>query len=250
MSSSNAKNLIWFLVPQVVAILVLTLTVRLSLWQLDRADEKAELLVQWNNSELVLLGENDVDTLPDLTAIRAVGEFDRYRHVLLDNQTRNNHPGVHVYSLFTPANGAPPVLVNRGWQPWLRTSGEWPVFDTPEGMLEIQGRLNPPPRPGLMLGVALPLDPEQWPNLMTYLDLEQIRPVLGDDLADRVVLLEPDHAAHLSGDEWPRVNMTPERHRGYAFQWAAITAAILILWIGLTVRYLSKRISSRKKNPS
>jgi hypothetical protein len=34
---------------------------------------------------------------------------------------------------------------------------------------------------------------------------------------DRVILLDPDHPAHLSGDEWQPVTFGPERHRAYAF---------------------------------
>lgn len=237
MSSSNLKSLTWFLIPQIAAILVLSLTIRLAFWQLDRAEEKAELLERWNRSEPVALGTQPFNEIADLTVVTAVGRFDSDRHVLLDNQTRNNHPGVHVFSLFLPEDGSAPFLVNRGWQPWFRTSGQWPEFETISETVEVVGRLTGPPQPGLRLGEALPLDPEDWPNLVTYLDIDRVREVFGSELADRVLLLNPEHGQHLSGDAWPRVNMGPDRHRGYAFQWAAISAAILILWVGLTLRY-------------
>jgi len=236
-SRSKPTRYLWLLVPHLAAILVLNLTVRLAFWQLDRADEKAELLERWARSEAVSVESKPLADLPDLSIVTARGRFEPDRHVLLDNQTRNNHPGVHVFSLFTPANGAAPFLVNRGWQPWFRTSGEWPEFETSSELVEIRGRVTRPPQTGLRLGEALPLDPDRWPNLMTYLELEQVRKVFGDRLADRIVLLDPDHPFHLSGDEWPRVNMGPDRHRGYAFQWAAISLAVLVLWVGLSLRY-------------
>jgi len=243
MSSTRLKSLAWFLVPQLAALLVLSMTVRLAFWQLDRAEEKADLLARWERTQAVELAGHALDRIPDLTVVRASGRFDSQRHVLLDNQTRNNHPGVHVYSLFKPDNASPPFLVNRGWQPWLRSSGRWPDFDTREGVVEISGRLTQAPRPGVQIGEALPLDADQWPNLMTYLDLSKVREVFGPQLADRVVLLNPEHSQHLTGDEWPRVNMGPDRHRGYAFQWAAISAAVLILWVGLTLRYFWQKKS-------
>jgi cytochrome oxidase assembly protein ShyY1 len=236
-STSKPTRYLWLVVPHLAAILVLNLTVRLAFWQLDRADEKAELLERWERAEAVSVESTPLADLPDLSIVTALGRFDPERHVLLDNQTRNNHPGVHVFSLFTPSNGAAPFLINRGWQPWFRTSGEWPEFETSSAPLEIRGRVTRPPQPGLRLGEALPLDPDSWPNLMTYLELEQVRKVFGERLADRVVLLDPDHPLHLSGDDWPRVNMGPDRHRGYAFQWAAISLAVLVLWVGLTLRY-------------
>jgi len=239
--SSKVKTLTWFLIPQLAAILVLSLTVRLAFWQLDRAEEKIEVLERWSRSEPIAIGMQPLEQIPDLSIVTARGQFDAHRHVLLDNQTRNSHPGVHVFSLFTPSEGSDTFLVNRGWQPWMRNSGRWPEFETASEPLQLSGRLTGPPRPGLQLGEALPLDGDNWPNLMTYLDLERVREVFGPELADRVLLLNPDHAQHLSGDQWPRVNMGPERHRGYAFQWAAISIAILILWIGLTVRYFLTR---------
>jgi len=242
--STKAKALTWFLVPQIAAILVLSLTVRLTVWQLDRAEEKEELLARWEQSEPIILGERPFDRIPDLSLVTTTGRFDPLRHVLLDNQTRNNHPGVHVFSLFTPDNGSPPLLVNRGWQPWMRTSDRWPEFQTAGQPVQITGRLTGPPQPGLRLGEALPLDPDQWPNLMTYLDLDRVREVFGPALADRIILLNPQHDQHLSGDAWPRVNMGPDRHRGYAFQWAAISVAVVILWVGLTLRFFLTRKKS------
>jgi len=243
--SSKLKQLTWFLVPQIAAVLVLSLTVQLAFWQVDRAELKAELLDRWEQSVPVALGDQAIEQIPDLSVVTATGRFDPNRHVLLDNQTRNSHPGVHVFSLFIPSDDSPPFLTNRGWQPWLRSSGDWPEFETIDQEIQISGRLTHPPRPGLRLGEALPLDPENWPNLMTYLELERVRDVFGSALADRVLLLDPEHNLHLSGDEWPRVNMGPERHRGYAFQWAAISLAVLILWVGLTLRYFI----AKKRSP-
>src|SRR6056297_1069509 len=138
--STKAKTLTWFLIPQIAAILVLSLTVRLTLWQLDRAEEKEDRLARWEQSEPVILGERPFGQIPDLSLVSATGRFDPLRHVLLDNQTRNSHPGVHVFSLFSPDNGSPPLLVNRGWQPWIRTNDRWPEFETASQAARISGR--------------------------------------------------------------------------------------------------------------
>lgn len=248
MSISNVKRAFWLITPHIAAILVLSLTIRLAVWQLDRADQKTAVLAQWAQTGTIDLADQSLDELPLLSTVQAQGRFDTTRHVLLDNQTFNNHPGVHVFSLFTPTGEAGSFLINRGWQPWLRTEGAWPKFETPSETMTVTGRIANPPRVGLRLGDALPLDADQWPNLMTYLDLEEVKKVFGDQLADRIVLLAPTHPAHLTGEPWPRVNMGPERHRGYAFQWAAISVAIFIIWVGLTLRVLVfPKISSSKR---
>ncbi len=227
-------------VPHLAAVLAILACARLCLWQLDRAEEKAELLARWDSAAPLSFDQLDSGMAQGFDRISGVGRFDTERHVLLDNQTRNNHPGVHVFTPFQPLDSELLILVNRGWQPWIRRSGEWPQFDTPEGLTPIAGRLSEPPRVGVQIGRAEALDHENWPNLMTYFDLERLGDVFGDRLYPAVLLLEPGHPQHLSGDAWRTVSMGPEKHRGYAFQWASIGLAIALIWITLTLRSLRR----------
>lgn len=227
-------------IPHLAALVAIVLCLRLALWQVDRADEKAALMTLWETSEPVSLLELNAE-IANFSPATGAGVFDPHRTILLDNQVRNNHPGVHVFSSFIPVDGERIILVNRGWQPWLRRSGEWPVFDTPTAPVEISGRLSEPPRVGLQLGEEPPIDTASWPSLMTYFDMDRLREAFGDQLHDQVLLLDPEHPAHLSGDAWAPINMGPEKHMGYAFQWVSIGSAILIIWLVLTLRNLRRR---------
>src|SRR5699024_2910148 len=166
---------------------------------------------------------------------------DSSRHILLDNQMRGGQPGVHVFTPFQPEGTARSWLVNRGWYPLPSRQEALPKVDTPRGSLAISGRLANPPRVGLELGTARALDADHWPNLVTYLDLDRVETALGTRLADRVILLEPTHAAHLTGDEWRPVNFGPDRHHAYAWQWITMAVAVLLIWVTLTWRSLRHR---------
>ncbi|TVQ41605.1 MAG: SURF1 family protein [Wenzhouxiangella sp.] len=227
--------------PHLVALIVILACLRLAWWQLDRAEEKDMLLNQWRDAPALETARLHDDAAPAFARIEGLGTFDTRRHVLLDNQIRNNHPGVHVFSLFQPLDGGPPLMVNRGWQPWQRRSGEWPQFDTPVDPVTITGRLSPPPRVGFQIGEAQTPDPDTWPNLTTYFDIERLRDVFGPDLYSQVLLLEPEHALHLTGDPWQMVVMGPERHRGYAFQWFSIALAVFLIWAYLTFRQIRRQ---------
>jgi cytochrome oxidase assembly protein ShyY1 len=220
--------------PHLAALAALFLCARLAFWQIDRAEEKEQRLQQWQTAPTMAL---DPDSPPPRFAtVSTSGAFDSKRHVLLDNQIRNGHPGVHVFTPFQPVGSETIYMVNRGWQPWDRNAGQAPRFPTPQGSTTITARVSDAPRVGLQLGEAAPLDPANWPNLMTYYDKQRIQEALGAKVAGDVLLLDPIHPAHLSGDEWARVNMGPERHLGYAFQWASIGLAIFLIWLILTYR--------------
>lgn len=239
--SFSFASLVRRTLPHVAALLLMGLCAQLAIWQKHRAEEKAALLVAWE--EAPTLVNPDAQMLvkaPDFTKVSLTGIFDPQRHILLDNQTRNNHPGVHIFVPFALEGQDVTYLVNRGWQPWFRYSNQWPEYDTPIEVVSITGRVSQPPRVGFRLGEASPLTQNQWPNLMTYLDLGPIRSVLGSQIADRVILLDPDDTHHLSKDPWPTVNMGPDRHLAYAFQWIAIALAIGVLWIALTYRFYRK----------
>ena len=132
------------------------------------------------------------------------------------------------------------LLVNRGWHPLASRQAPLPEIDTPNEPLEITGRLANPPRVGLQLGEAGPLDADKWPNLVTYLDLDRVEKALGDEVAGRIILLDPENAVHLSGDEWRPVNFGPDRHRAYAWQWITMAAVVFLIWVVLTWRSLQK----------
>ncbi len=228
-------------VPHLVAGALILVCIQLAFWQQDRAQEKAQLLDQWETAGVIEAQSlAELEQAPLFADVTITGQWDSKRHILLDNQTRQNHPGVHVFVPFRLAGSNAIYFVNRGWQPWYRVSGEWPEYETPGGIQTIRGRLTKPPRVGFQIGEAQPLDPDNWPNLMTYFDVSRLQAVFGPEVAQRVILLDSTHPAHLSGDPWPSVNMGPDRHLAYAFQWFAIALAILIIWIALTYRFYRK----------
>lgn len=237
MSRSSSPIIRWL--PHLAAILVILVCARLAAWQFDRAEEKRGLLQAWEQAGAIELGA-EVPSGTAYSRVRATGRFDASRNVLLDNQIRAGQPGVHVFTPFRPEGLDRTWLVNRGWHPLPSRQGPLPEVETPGGSLAIVGRLVAPPRVGRQLGQARPLDAGDWPNLVTYMDLDRIQAALDTDLADRVILLDPGHPAHLTGDAWRPVNFGPDRHRAYAWQWMTMAVAVFLIWVGLTWRNFRK----------
>ncbi|NBD95687.1 MAG: hypothetical protein GVY11_04330 [Gammaproteobacteria bacterium] len=237
MSRSSSPIVRWL--PHLAAVAVVFMCARLAVWQFDRADEKRRLLLAWEQAGAVALDEAASENAR-FVEVSARGRFDTDRQVLLDNQVRAGQTGVHVFTPFNQESSDRTWLVNRGWHALASRQGPLPEIEAPGGSLEISGRLTGPPRVGLQLGETRALEPDRWPNLVTYMDLDRVETALGGALADEVILLDPDHPAHLTGDEWQPVNFGPDRHRAYAYQWITMGIVVFLIWVALTWRNLRK----------
>ncbi|MEQ8958534.1 MAG: SURF1 family protein, partial [Coleofasciculus sp. C2-GNP5-27] len=96
---------------------VLPLTVSAMFWQLDRAEQKSEMLRQLDEglaSPPVLL-EQVAEDAQNYTQVIVEGRWSE-SVFLLDNRTRNGRVGYEVVGLIEREESVP-VLVNRGWVP-------------------------------------------------------------------------------------------------------------------------------------
>lgn len=95
--------------------------------------------------------------------------------------------------------------------------------------------LTPLPGQGLRLAANPPIEGEHV--LLTYLDTEELGAALGRRIAPHLIRLDPalaiGHARDL--DVLPNT-LPPEKHRGYALQWAGLSVAALIITLVLSFR--------------
>ncbi|MCM0613944.1 SURF1 family protein [Marinobacter sediminum] len=210
----------------------LPLLIGLGLWQLDRAGQKQQMLDQWQQDAAVLawpeLAAQGLDSGRPMTLTGMYGDHSW----LLDNRTRDGIPGYEVLTAFHPLEG-PPVLVNRGWIQAPRTREQLPVFDTPEGIFSLAGRLSDYPQPPV-LGEQ-PMAKHGWPRRVQSLPREvALKEIPG--LPDSVVrLADSDQPGALRAD-WTPDLMGPQTHYGYAAQWFALALALTILTVVASYR--------------
>lgn len=226
------------LIPTVAAILTVALFTSLGMWQLDRAEEKRELFRAFDQAS-----EDGAEPAPLSLAERADPEL-RYRWVegtgryldrqfLVDNITRDGRTGYYVLTPFRPEGGGRLLLVNRGWVPAGERRADLPRVPAPDGLADVRGRLDHLPRPGVELGEA-PAQ-EGWPRTLVYPRMEELAQALGEPVADWTVLLDGAAEGGFRRDFRPAV-FGPERHLGYAVQWLALAATVVIVWVVLTLR--------------
>ncbi|GAA4858146.1 SURF1 family protein [Luteimonas vadosa] len=222
-----------------LAVVAMAVFAGLGAWQLGRMQQKQAML---DRVQRVLEERRPVSLALAGAAAQArgydwaVGEgrFANAPAVLLDNQQRDGRSGVVAYRLFRPA-GAHPLLVELGWLP-LDGARTLPVVERPTDVSTVQGLLAPPPVHGI--GEAVAVVQPDGTVLATGLGAAGLPAALGQaGLPPRVLKLDPalpfGHARDL--DILPNT-LPPERHLGYAVQWFALSLAVLVVAIVLTLR--------------
>lgn len=220
-----------------LAILVLALLLRLGLWQLDRAQEKQNLLdaqsarIQLEPTDIMLLGKYDENSryLP----VSLTGILDNQHQILIDNQVKQGVAGYFVLAPVKLANGLS-VLLNRGWVPLGNNRQELPDVSTQLKSISVIGRVDNFPSVGIKLKGADYLT-EGWPAVTQVVDTEKVAQRLGYAVLPFQVLLSAEEPNGYDR-QWQPMKMGPEKHHGYAFQWFALATAWIIIYFVLTIK--------------
>lgn len=206
--------------------------ISLGFWQLDRAEYKDTLqqkIVERKNLVPVAL-----DELPPSSderryyPVKFIGEFDAEHSFLLDNKILNGRVGYHV---FTPVkiNASKTILVNRGFIDQGETREQLPDIETIDGKIEFHGLLDLPPPRALVLAENVH-EMTSWPIVLQYIDIIEINKMLGYELYDMVLWLDQNQAGIFDYD-LPVLNLNSAKNNGYAFQWFALSIALLLIYI-------------------
>jgi surfeit locus 1 family protein len=205
-------------------------------WQWQRGEARE---IQWQSfanapAEPLPLGSRSLAELERFQWVRLSGRYDATRQFLLDNRTHEGQAGYEVLTPFVTSDGRT-VLVNRGWVPFTGFRDRLPDVALEAGVSEVVGRVDELPSAGLESGRAPPRSGEGWPKLTTYPSIEELRAALGREIEPRIVLLDPKAGAGYVRD-WHPPGLSPARHWSYAFQWWSFAAALLVIWMILSLR--------------
>jgi len=216
------------LLPSLLVLALLPTLVWLGFWQLERSEQKHELLErQAARQQAAPVAVERIDLLDDPAYSRVwlQGRFDAEHSFLLDNRTRDGQVGVELLQPFFDEPSGRWVLLNRGWIPWPDRRVP-PQFDTPAQPLKLAAWVYAPSREPFILNRWMS---DGWPRLINHVAPDELWALLERQGVDRELRLEPGPAAYRA--DWPVTSMSPQQHLGYAVQWFALAAALLALFI-------------------
>ena len=139
--------------PSILVLLLMPGLVSLGFWQLQRGEEKRQLLASFEalrQAEPIGLEQLEPMRDPAYRRVHLRGHFDPEHSLLLDSRIRDGHAGVELLQPFYDQASGLWVLLNRGWLPW--PDRRTPVqFDTPDGVLQLNAWIYVAPSGGLSL---------------------------------------------------------------------------------------------------
>ena len=213
----------------------IALTLVLGNWQLGRAHEKNQLKARIEelagggaiNVSSAQLNAQDVL----LRRVEARGMFEPRYSVLIDNRIYHGVAGYDVVMPLRLGDGSRYVLVNRGWVAGTGDRSRLPEVRTPAGAVTVTGLAVVPGRRFLELS-GKTTEGRVWQNLT----LERYRQAM--PIAIQPFLIQQDHGAPDDGlvREWDPPDLGIDRHYGYAFQWFALAATILVFYLVTNVK--------------
>ncbi|HKA39776.1 MAG TPA: SURF1 family protein [Burkholderiales bacterium] len=226
------------LITTLAAVAGMALALAAANWQLNRAHEKEALAAKLESLArgpaiaLSAAGARAEDL--EWRRVTASGRFAPAYAVFIDNRIRRGVAGFHVVMPLeigkTADGGSRYVLVNRGWVAGSSVRDRLPEVATPEGTVQVTGLAVVPGRRFLELSADV-TEGRIWQNLT----LERYRAAF--PIAIQPVMIQQES---LLEDglvrEWDPPDLGVNKHYGYAFQWLALAATVLVFYLVTHVR--------------
>ena len=205
--------------PLVVTLTAFVILCKLGLWQLERAEQKRQLLTKYQTRSI--LNADSFDALAS-KSLEALDGREVNVSLIRDDETiwlvdNKIHQGQVGYSVVVPATiegTRQRVLVDLGWWSAPTSRADLPSISLPT-RLPTQGVIKSTQFEAFLLGESKPTS--QWPkriqSLKAAIDFDYTEPVLP------VVIFAESDTVPGHPQLYKPVVMPPEKHEAYALQW-------------------------------
>ena len=226
------------LIPTIVFLLILPVLLRLGFWQLDRAEEKRELIELFKQQNklgpLLIKDTIKLDEKLNYRTAQVEGNYNLTKQIFIDNKVYQGKTGVYVMTPFKLKNSEYSILVNRGWVPMVIDRSTLPEIKTPTNTLMLSGKIKILGKKPFMVGDQFQSN-EGWPALMQWVSLTDIENKSSLKLLPYIFLLdEKEQGGYVRS--WKPVVMQPEKSTSYAVQWFTLALALVIIYIVVNLK--------------
>ena len=221
MNSFKSKILIF-------AIIFVPITISLGFWQLDRAEEKREIIA--NYDELLTSEPINLNVKTIYKNWKPITTIGRFKDIVIfeDNAILSGRAGFKIYHLFENGDGSY-VFVHRGFIERNMVKNNLPLINTPKGKQSLVGSVLIKEDNSFVQDIE-----ESDARIIQEFNIERLInkfPILKDRYLHPFLLnLDIRDNKKFLAIEKP-VNMAASKHIGYAIQWFGLCIALIILTI-------------------
>ena len=221
MNSFKSKILIF-------AIIFVPITISLGFWQLDRAEEKREIIA--NYDELLTSEPINLNVKTIYKNWQPITTIGRFKDIVIfeDNAILSGRAGFKIYHLFENGDGSY-VFVHRGFIERNMVKNNLPLVNTPKGKQSLVGSVLIKEDNSFVQDIE-----ESDARIIQEFNIERLInkfPILKDRYLHPFLFnLDIRDNKKFLAIEKP-VNMAASKHIGYAIQWFGLCIALIILTI-------------------
>jgi len=219
-------------------------------WQLQRANEKVTILENWasqQHGQAIEPKNINTQNIINEPQVEFIGSFDTQNYWLQEGKIINGKAG-YLVLMRAHTNKGLNILVNRGWVPANPDRSILPTIPTTSNIQYIHGRARIPSQAPMTKESQNPL--KTWPHRILEIEVDLMSQQAGVPLSSFIVDLSEDSPSAFLVTK-RRLNMTPEKHRGYAFQWFMMAGTLAILWLITNSNIIKLTgLTHNKNNPS
>jgi cytochrome oxidase assembly protein ShyY1 len=212
----------------IFAIIFVPITISLGFWQLDRAQEKKEIIA--NYDELLTSEPTKLNTKSAYKNWQPITTMGRFKDTVIfeDNAILSGRAGFKIYHLFENGDGSY-VFVHRGFIERNMIKNNLPPIDKPKGKQSLKGSVLIKQDNSFVQDIE-----ESDARIIQEFNIERLInkfPILKDRYLHPFLFnLDIRDKNKFLAIEKP-VNMAASKHIGYAIQWFGLCIALIILTI-------------------
>ena len=203
----------------------------LGVWQIERGQSKAGILIEFNDNLKKTPSNLDVSS-KKWDRVFVKGTWVNSKQILIDNVINR---GIAGYKVITPLNiegSDKTILVDRGWIKQNKYREVLPDISIEEKSETVSGILE---LPELGLVLSNDLVTSEWPKISQSKNFEILAEQFDMNLFPMILLADPINQKSLEYIKITPTNMTPTKHYGYSAQWFLmfIVLCAMYIWYGL-----------------
>lgn len=210
----------------IFAIIFAPLTFSLGVWQVNRANEKIEILENYDTlllSTPLALDNDHKNWQP----VKTSGTFEDFI-IYEDNAILDGKAGYKIYHLFKNSDNSY-IFIHRGFVERNRIKNNLPEVEVPEGIKNLEGKVLKRTNNAFIQNIQ-----ESDSRIIQEFDLSYLKErhslLKNKEIYEYLFNLQAENEMKFSAIEKP-VNMSSSKHIGYAIQWFGLCAALIILTI-------------------